>query len=71
MTLQTFKCVCLVHLSSHEHHKLVQSVKCTIVGYNDAQKGFVSYDGTANAFESLAMFSLRISINSSSMSCPL
>ena len=45
LDMHTFGCVCFVHLSSHEHHKLsTQSVKCAFVGYSISHKGFVCYD---------------------------
>ena len=45
--LRVFGCVCFVHLPPHERHKLSsQSVRCSFLGYNVCQKGFVCYDPT-------------------------
>ena len=48
-TLNTFGCVCFVHLPLHERHKLIaQSVKCAFMGYSTAHKGFLCYDAITN-----------------------
>jgi hypothetical protein len=47
----TFGCVCFVHLSPHERHKLfAQFVKCAFMGYSISHKGYVCYDSCSNKF---------------------
>ncbi|XP_022843332.1 uncharacterized protein LOC111366879 [Olea europaea var. sylvestris] len=49
--LHTFGCICFVHLSSHERHKLsAQSVKCAFMGYSVSHKGYVCYYPCSNRF---------------------
>jgi hypothetical protein len=51
LNLQTFGCVCFVHLPLHKRHKLsAQSVKCAFMGYSISHKGYVSYDPCSNKY---------------------
>lgn len=49
--LQTFSCVCFLHLHPLECHKLsTQFVKCAFMGYSPNHKGFVCYDSSSKKF---------------------
>lgn len=55
-------CVCFVHLSPHECHKLgTQFVQCAFMVYNIVQKGFVCYHGILFFFIFRDVVFLRIS----------
>ena len=51
LDMHTFGCVCFVHLSLHERHKLsARLVRCAFMGYNPSHKGYVCYDPCSNRF---------------------
>ena len=76
--LRTFGCVCFVHLSPPERHKLTtQSVKCVFLSYDIPHKGYVCYDPYASRirvsrnvifFENQYFFPSRVQLSSASVS---
>ena len=76
--LRTFGCVCFVHLSPPERHKLTtQSVKCVFLSYAIPHKGYVCYDPYASRirvsrnvifFENQYFFPSRVQLSSASVS---